>query len=233
MEAYIGTILAVGFNYAPVGWALCNGQLLQVQANQALFSLIGTKYGGNGTTTFGLPNLQSRIPIGYGQGAGLSPYIMGQVAGAEKTTLLVSQMPIHNHAAAFTGAAGTVNGGTATLPAITASGVLSTTTTVGTTNTPGTNIGPAQIAPIPFSLAQGGNKTINAYGTQDGSAKMTVDVTAGYTGGNTITIPGGSITPAGTVTVGNSGGSLPVSIMPPVLCVNYIICLAGLWPTRN
>ncbi len=86
-----------GFNFAPQGWALCNGQILPIDQNQALFALLGTTYGGDGTTTFALPNLQSRVPIHQGQGAGLSSYAEGQAGGTETVTLAVAQMPGHTH----------------------------------------------------------------------------------------------------------------------------------------
>ncbi len=86
-----------GFNFAPQGWALCNGQILPIDQNQALFALLGTTYGGDGTTTFALPNLQSRVPIHQGQGAGLSSYAEGQAGGAETVTLAATQMPGHTH----------------------------------------------------------------------------------------------------------------------------------------
>jgi microcystin-dependent protein len=79
MDPFIGEIRMVGFNFAPVGWALCNGQLLPIAQNTALFSLLGTTFGGDGVRTFGLPDLQSRVPIHQGQGMGLSPYVMGRV----------------------------------------------------------------------------------------------------------------------------------------------------------
>ncbi|QXI28710.1 phage tail protein [Pseudomonas vanderleydeniana] len=93
MEVFVGTIQMFGFNYAPRGWALCNGQILSLAQNQVLFALIGTYYGGNGTTNFGLPNLQSRQPVGFGTGPGLSPRVIGQSAGTENVTLLSSNMP--------------------------------------------------------------------------------------------------------------------------------------------
>jgi microcystin-dependent protein len=99
MDPFIGTILAVGFNWAPNGWALCNGQLLPISQYQALFALIGTTYGGNGTTNFALPDLQGRVPINQGNGSGLSPYVIGQVGGSEGANLTVSNLPAHNHAA--------------------------------------------------------------------------------------------------------------------------------------
>jgi microcystin-dependent protein len=96
-DVYIGTIMMVGFNFAPQGWALCNGQLLAISQNTALFSLLGTTYGGNGTTNFALPDLQGRVPIHMGNGNGLSPYVIGQNGGAEGVTLLATQLPQHLH----------------------------------------------------------------------------------------------------------------------------------------
>ncbi len=84
-------------NWAPRGWALCQGQLLSIASNTALFSLIGTTYGGDGKTTFGLPDLRGRIPVGVGQGPGLSIYSWGETGGQNNVTLLISQMPQHNH----------------------------------------------------------------------------------------------------------------------------------------
>lgn len=96
-DQYIGEIRIVGFNFAPVGWALCQGQLMAINENTALFSLLGTQYGGNGTTTFGLPNLQGRFPLGAGYGAGLTPRNNGDTGGAETYTLTVAQLPAHSH----------------------------------------------------------------------------------------------------------------------------------------
>jgi microcystin-dependent protein len=106
-DQYLGEIRMVAFNFAPYGWALCNGQTLSISQNTALFSLIGTYYGGDGVTTFQLPNLQSRVAIHQGQGVGLSPYVIGQQGGTENVTLNTQQMPQHNHTVAVLG----VNGG--------------------------------------------------------------------------------------------------------------------------
>ncbi len=92
-DPFIGEILLVPYNFAPRGWAFCNGQLLTISSNTALFSLLGTTYGGNGTTTFALPNLNGRAPIGIGQGPSLPNYDLGQTLGAENHTLTASQMP--------------------------------------------------------------------------------------------------------------------------------------------
>jgi len=96
-EAFLGEIRMAGFNFAPAGWALCNGQTLSISQNTALFSLLGTTYGGNGTTTFQLPNFQSRVPIHQGQGSGLSPYVIGQYGGIENVTLTVNEIAAHTH----------------------------------------------------------------------------------------------------------------------------------------
>lgn len=95
---FIGEIIISGFNFAPVGFALCNGQLLSIASNTALFSILGTTYGGNGQTTFGLPDLRGRTAISQGQGPGLSPYQLGQQSGQENHTLTLNQIPAHNHA---------------------------------------------------------------------------------------------------------------------------------------
>lgn len=97
-EPFIGQIAIFGFNFPPRGWALCNGQLLAIAQNTALFSLLGTTYGGNGQTTFALPDLRGRVPVHFGQGPGLSSYALGQSAGTETVTLLTTQIPAHTHA---------------------------------------------------------------------------------------------------------------------------------------
>jgi microcystin-dependent protein len=96
-EAYLGEIRMFGFNFAPSGWAMCNGQTLPISQNTALFALLGTTYGGNGTSTFALPNLQSSVAIHQGQRAGLSPYVIGQTGGQENVTLTSPQIPAHAH----------------------------------------------------------------------------------------------------------------------------------------
>lgn len=95
---FIAEIRMFGFNFAPRGWAFCNGQLLPIAQNTALFSLLGTTYGGNGTTNFGLPNLQGRAPLHPGQAPGLSPYVLGQTGGSETVTLTQNGLPSHTHA---------------------------------------------------------------------------------------------------------------------------------------
>ena len=96
-DPFIGEIRMFGGNFAPLGWAFCNGQLLAISQYDALFALIGTTYGGDGQTTFALPNLQGRIPIHMGTGGGLSPRTIGESSGTETVTLTVDQLPMHDH----------------------------------------------------------------------------------------------------------------------------------------
>ncbi len=96
-QAFLGTIRLVGFNFAPVGWGLCQGQTLSISQNSALFSLLGTYFGGNGQTTFNLPDLRGRVGVGQGQGPGLANYDQGQTGGVETVTLTAAQAPAHSH----------------------------------------------------------------------------------------------------------------------------------------
>jgi microcystin-dependent protein len=97
MDAFIGQIEIFGFGYPPSGWALCAGQLLPIAQNQALFSLLGTTFGGDGINTFALPDLRGRTPMGQGKGYGLAPRPMGTVTGEESHTLLINETPYHTH----------------------------------------------------------------------------------------------------------------------------------------
>jgi microcystin-dependent protein len=94
---FVGEIIMIPFNFAPNGFAFCNGQLLSISQNLSLFSLLGTNYGGDGASTFALPNLQGKVPIGAGQGLGLTLRDTGQSAGIEMEMLTISQMPVHTH----------------------------------------------------------------------------------------------------------------------------------------
>ncbi|WP_430391816.1 phage tail protein [Dyella sp. 20L07] len=97
MQPYVGEIRLLPFTYAPVGWQDCDGSLLSISDNEALYTLIGTTYGGDGQRTFGVPDLRGRIPVHMGTGAGLSPYVLGQIAGYESITLTTGQTPAHTH----------------------------------------------------------------------------------------------------------------------------------------
>jgi microcystin-dependent protein len=172
-EPFIGEIVMFGGNFAPRSWAFCDGQLLSIAQNTALFSSLGTTYGGDGRTTFGLPDLRGRVPIGPRNGPGLSSYALGQRGGAETVTLTANQMPSHNHAAAAAGPAGNSNDAIGNIWADDA-GVSSAT----------------------YSSAA-------AAGTMRGDA------------------------------IGNAGGNQAHENRQPYLAVNFIICLQGIFPSRN
>ena len=169
-EQYIGEIRAVGFNFAPTGWALCNGQTLPINQNQALFSILGTTYGGDGVTTFNLPDLRGRTPVHFGTGGSGNQVSLGQVGGAESVILNGNQSP-HTHLVAAQSAG-------------------------GNSNTPSGNLPGASASPV------------QAYGSTPGPQMN------------------GSI-------VGLAGGSQPHSNIQPVLVVNYIIAITGIFPSRN
>lgn len=99
-EPFLGQISIFPYNFAPRNWSFCNGTLLSIAQNTALFSLLGTTYGGNGQTTFALPDCRSRVSLSQGQGPGLSPYVLGQQSGSETQTMTTGQMPGHNHTVA-------------------------------------------------------------------------------------------------------------------------------------
>jgi microcystin-dependent protein len=105
-EPFIGQIIIAGFNFAPRGYATCDGQLLSIAQNTALFSLLGVTYGGNGQTTFGLPDLRGRVPIHQGQGPGLTNRTMGELSGTENVTLLTANLPSHSHSLIANSSAG-------------------------------------------------------------------------------------------------------------------------------
>jgi microcystin-dependent protein len=172
-EAFIGSIVLFAGNFAPRGWAFCQGQLLSISTNTALFSILGITYGGNGQTTFALPDLRGRVPRGPGQGPGLTPVTLGEQAGSESVTLTTSQMPAHSHT------------------------VACDTTATGSSDPAGA-----------FPGNPGSLSGTELYGpTANG------------------TMAPNMISPA--------GGSQPVSVQQPSLGLNYIICLEGIFPSRN
>ncbi|MCY1271205.1 Phage Tail Collar Domain protein [compost metagenome] len=192
-QSYLGSISGWAPNFAPRGWAFCQGQTLSIAQYSALFSLLGTVYGGNGQTTFGLPNLQGRVPVGAGQSPGTSLYSLGEMAGTEAVTLTTAQMPAHTHAA--TAAA------TASLPASTAAATLAT--------------------PAADSVLA----------TANGAAgRSTVDVKIYAPAPGSVNLP---LTSAATVNIQPAGGSQPFSIVQPFTVINYIICMEGVFPSRN
>jgi microcystin-dependent protein len=180
MESFIAQIMMFAGNFAPRGWALCNGQILSIAQNTALFSLLGTTYGGNGQTTFALPNLQGRVPVHPGQLAGGSNYQLGETSGTESVTLTNSQMPAHTHPTTVTIQSASSSQAPSTEPA-------------GAVLVGGTTY--AVFAPAP-----------------DGTAMN----------------PG-----MATATVALTGGNQPVGILQPFLCINFCICMEGIFPSRN
>ena len=177
MDEYIGMIKIFAGNFAPKNWALCNGQLLSIAQNTALFSLIGTTYGGDGRVTFALPDLRGRLPVSSGQGPGLSSYTQGEQTGSESASLTVNQFPAHTHTAAQT---------------VQASGR-------GDTDNPS-------------------GAVYAASATQDYASAP-----------DTTAMNGGMV----TMQLGVAGGSQPIPLVQPLLCVNFIICLYGVFPSRN
>jgi microcystin-dependent protein len=164
MDQFLSTILIWPPNFAPSGWALCAGQLLAISQNTALFSLLGTTYGGNGTSTFGLPDLRGRVPLGVGQGAGLSPYVPGELGGVESVALTSNTLSPHTHSAT---PSLSVN-----LPAV---------TTGGTTNQPSSSV---TLAAPTDSTRNPLNIYSNAAPTQSlGQPTVTGSISVGSAGG--------------------------------------------------
>jgi microcystin-dependent protein len=155
MEPFLGQIMMFAGNFAPVGWALCNGQLMSIAQNTALFSLLGTTYGGDGVTTFALPNLQGRVPLHWGTGPGLSSYDLGEVTGSENVTLLITQIPAHTHVATASNAAAAQADPAGNVWAV----------PVDSTGTPGTGFNPppanAALSPTAIGLAGGSQPHTN------------------------------------------------------------------------
>ncbi|MCF4124575.1 phage tail protein [Methylobacterium sp. SyP6R] len=226
MEAFLGTILTVGFNFPPNGWAQCQGQLLPINQNTALFSLFSTYYGGNGTTTFGLPDLRSRIPLGVGQGSGLQNYSIGMPTGTETTTLTVANMPMHTHQATFAPTTGSQN---ITIPAQTgplnvalnvASGSGSVNPGAGTVLAAGTSTGKIYTAYPPASPAT--MTTLNAASITVSGTPAIPEQTVAV---NTVT--------GGTVTNAVAGGNQGFTNLQPSLALNFIVALTGIYPSRQ
>jgi microcystin-dependent protein len=190
MEGTIGEIRMFAGTFAPRNWAFCAGQLMSISQNTALFSILGTTYGGNGQTTFGLPDLRSRVPVGTGQGPGLSNISLGEVSGTETVTLLTTQMPAHTH---------------------TATATVTGTCTPGCVEDNGTADSPAGARP---AISPSGAKNYSTAAVDSAMGSSPIAATA-------------------TVTIGIAGNSQPVPIRNPYLGMNYIICLFGIFPSRN
>jgi microcystin-dependent protein len=202
MEGTMAEVRIFAGNFSPRTWAFCQGQLLNVSTNQALFALLGTTYGGDGRTTFGLPDLRSRTAIGAGRGAGLSTYTLGQKVGVETVTLNLNQIPAHSHQS--------VVSQTSNLPA---SATFFASPDVG-------------------SQVNGQN----AYVSEDGSGQVACYTSDGTTltplSAKSVEVTNLSI-PAPTVSLLNAGGNLAHNNIMPSIALNYIICLQGIFPSRN
>lgn len=203
-DPFLGEIRMVGFNFAPRGWAFCEGQLVSIAQNSALFSLLGTLYGGDGMNTFALPDLRSRGPVGKGQGPGLSEIVQGEKAGNESVTLLTAQMPAHNHV----------------VPAASASVSVSGAVAVPVSTENATVASPANA--VPAASSNSGRPFPLYNGAPSGSATL-----APFN----LTLGGSASSPA-TETAA-VGGSQPLAIRNPYLGVNFIIALEGIYPPRD
>lgn len=192
MEGYLSEIRYWAPTWVPKGWSSCSGQLLSIANFSAVYSLLGTMYGGDGRTTFALPDLRGRVAVGAGSGPGLTPKSIGQRSGSESVTLSILDLPSHNHAAQTTL-------GSAQLE-IAASGAGSSGT-------------PVQGSYAGVATDVNGD-AINLYSNS----------------GNPIN---GNITGSATTTVLNQGGNLPHENEQPYLVLTPIICLYGIYPSRN
>jgi microcystin-dependent protein len=258
MDVYMGMIAVFGFNYAPVYWMTCNGQVLQVNQYQALYALLGNQFGGTVGTSFGLPNLGGRTLRGLGQSTGTSYVPMGQSAGAESAqaagtavvnfTLSANQIPGHTHPSTFTATTGNVN---VTIPATPGSGSIAVnpapTIDVVAGNgginpvagqsywltgvkTPST--GPvtatAPTAATKASLA-GLNVSIDTSSYQPSTPSTTVPVPTVTGGAVTVASQNSSTAPVTTA----AACQVNVNLLNPYLGVNFCIAVQGLYPTRN
>lgn len=158
MDEYIGIIKLFAGNFAPRGWMFCNGQILSISQYQAVYSLLGTYYGGNGQTTFALPDLRGRVPVGAGQGAGLPSIVQGQTGGAATTTLTTANLPAHTHGQQFVSGAATADTPAAGLSLAQTNGSVP-----GTGDTTTTNIYGSAGAPVAGgqTAAAGGNQPVS------------------------------------------------------------------------
>ncbi|UXY15302.1 tail fiber protein [Chitiniphilus purpureus] len=214
MEPFLGEIKMVGFNFAPRGYAMCQGQQMSIAQNSALFALLGTMYGGNGQTTFGLPDYRGRSPVGMGQGPGLSMIVQGEVAGTENVTLTTGQLPPHAPVAQFVGQP---SNGSVTLSA----DVATSTTAAMVPPTQGST------TYLSATTAKAGPTNVAFNGLFTGTAPDATKASLGGLSGQA------SITPQGSITISPVGGGLPVAIRNPFLGTNFVIATEGVFPSRN
>lgn len=220
MEGVLAEIRGFAGNFAPRNWAYCQGQLISINSNQALFSLLGTTYGGDGRTTFALPDLRGRAPISSGHGPGLTLRPLGQRSGTEWVTLNQLQMPSHTHLITAV-ATSTVS------PTNPANGTISNSTvTVNADSTGATNDPSGKYwAKAPdISLTP-----VNAYGGTADVQMASDAVTINGSSVNITDVPA----PVVSAVAAPSGGSQYHTNMQPYLVINWIICLQGLFPSRS
>lgn len=213
-EPFLGELRWVGFNFAPRGWALCDGQLLPISQNTALFSLLGTTYGGNGQTTFALPDMRGRVPLHPGQGPGLSERFLGEEAGQEAVTLGIAEIPSHSH---------TLSSHTHTIPALSVD--------VKTSSAAATGASAAGNVLATATLGQGGGGRGNGAGSHLTNIYNAGPTDVSLAAGTAATAP--ATTGGGSGTTMATGGSSPHQNMQPFLGVNCIIALQGIFPSRN
>lgn len=216
-EPFLGQIMLVPYNFAPRGWAFCNGQILPIAQNTALFSLLGTTFGGNGQTTFALPDLRGRVPLSSGQGPGLGNYDLGEIGGLESVTLTTNQMPAHSH-----GLPSHTHQG----PAHTHLAPAHTHAVTGLTDSASTGVPTSN---LPASAARG----TNLYAPPS-SNTTTMGSTMIQSGGALDTGSGGDLpTSSAQPTIQPTGGNQPFDTRMPFLALNYCIALEGIFPSRS
>jgi microcystin-dependent protein len=214
MEGYIGQILMWAGAFEPLNWAFCAGQTLQISMYQALYSVIGNIYGGNGQTTFNLPDLRGRMPVGAGAGPGLPTIQLGTRWGQPTQTLTLENLPSHNHAAQFTPAGGGIT--------VTGTGKLAVNTQAPSQGTPQLTAGQtAYLANAKAGALLQGLYTETAP-TSETQANIPVDLSLQTSGGG-----------GGTVTVDNTGLGQGFNLYPPSGSINFIICTEGQYPQRS
>lgn len=205
MESFIGFVYPCAFNFAPVNYAFCAGQIVSISDNQALYSLLGTTYGGDARTSMGLPDLRGRTPVGFGSPSlpTLTPVAWGEVGGMQYTSLSLDQMPTHSHAASFTPSGGGSSSGT-----------LAVSTSDGNQDAATGNY---------FANGKQGFNSVKGFVTPANAGTM-VDI-----GGLNVSGSGGG----GMVEVGTTGSNASIDIRNPYLGVNYVISMNGIYPSRN
>lgn len=229
-ESYVGSICAFAFDFCPRGYLPADGRTLAMRDYQALFSLIGYRYGGNGADTFKIPDLRGRALIGMGAGPNLDPVALGQSLGAQKTTLAIQNMPIHTHTATFTG----TGGGTQPVSIPADPGTLGVSATLIAKPVAGL----PEVKPGVF-LGQGGSggmgasiyvpETVTSPGAPLGGLAVHLTGTPGH-GAINFNVPIG-IT-GGTVAIAPIGGGQPFPTQSPAIGMNYCIAALGLYPIR-